>query len=155
MNNLHKIKSIGMLLLMALFIFSCAAKVPSTNTQAKNQPGDAAPAAPAKKEVVKKKAPAYSPIGVWEYTVDMPDGGSYGVMNITGEPGAYEASLETDQFGTLEILGLDIVGMSMSGNIEVAGTTAELEGDFDGDDFSGAVVMGDQVFPLEATRTSK
>ena len=156
MIDLRKIKSTGMLLVLALFIFSCAAKVPSTNTQAaKNQPSDAATATPAKKEVVKKKAPAYSPVGVWEYTVDAPDGASSGLMKITGKPGAYEASLETDQFGTLEILGLDIVGMSMSGNIEVAGTTAELEGDFEGDDFSGALVMGDQVFALEASRTSK
>jgi hypothetical protein len=156
MNDIRKIKSMGMLALLAMFIFSCAAKVPSTNSQAaNNQSNDATQAAPAKKEVVKKKAPVYSPVGVWEYTVDTPDGGAAGIMRITGEPGAYEASLETDQFGTLEIEGLDIVGMSMSGSIEVAGTIAEIEGDFDGDDFSGAVVMGDQVFPLEGIRTSK
>lgn len=152
MENLHKIKSGAMLLVLALFIFSCAAKVPSTNTEAgTNQSNNAAPA---KKEVVEKKAPAYSPVGVWEYTVDTPDGGSSGVLRITGEPGSYKASMETDQFGTLEVGGLDISGKSMSGSIEVAGTTADIEGDFEGDDFSGAVVMGDQVFGLEATRTS-
>jgi len=151
MIDLRKIKAMGMLALLAIFIFSCAAKVPSTNTQSAD---GQATAAPAKNEVVEKKAPAYSPVGVWEYTVDTPDGGSSGVMRITGEPGSFEASMATDQFGTLDVLGLDIVGMSMSGSIEVAGTTADIEGDFDGDDFSGGVVMGDQVFPLEATRTS-
>jgi len=154
MNSFCKIKSAGALILVALFMYGCAAKVPSTNTTTSEE-GSTATTSASKKEVVKKKAPAYSPVGIWEYTVDTPDGGSSGIMRISGAPGAYEASLETDQYGILEIEGLDIVGMSMSGSIEVAGTIADIEGDFDGDEFSGAVVMGDQVFPLEATRTSK
>ncbi len=145
-------KTLGMMLFAALFIYGCAAKVPTTNTPANT--GTTADA-PAKEKPAAKKEEAYSPVGVWEYTVDTPDGASSGILRITGGPGTYEASLETDQFGTLEIEGLDIVGTSMTGTINVGGNDAEIECDFDGDDFSGAVVVADDVFPLEGTRKSK
>ena len=142
-----------MALVSLLFLYGCAAKVATTNSPSSEANAENTPLA--KEKPAPEKKDAYSPVGVWEYTVDTPDGGSGGVLRITGEPGSYEAVLETDQFGSLEIQDLDIVGMSMTGNIDVAGNTAEIEGDFDGDDFSGAVVVGDQVFPLEGTRKSK
>ncbi len=149
---MKSIRNSGLVILTILFIYGCAPKVPTTNSPSTGNEPVAAAELPDKPT---EKKEAYSPVGVWEYTVDTPDGGSSGVLRITGEPGSYEASLETDQFGTLEISDLEIVGTSMSGSIEVAGNSAEIEGDFDGDEFSGAVVLGDQVLPLEATRTSK
>lgn len=103
----------------------------------------------------KAKKEVYSPVGEWSYDVETPDGGSYGTMTIIGAPGTYEVTLSTDQFGELRVYDLEMTGQSMSGKIDVAGLVAEVEGDFDGDDFSGAVIMGDQVYPLQATRTSK
>jgi hypothetical protein len=103
----------------------------------------------------KARKEVYSPVGEWSYDVETPDGGSYGTMTIIGTPGTYEVTLSTDQFGELRVYDLEMTGQSMSGKIDVAGLVAEVEGDFDGDDFSGAVIMGDQVYPLQATRTSK
>ena len=156
MNRMKWAKPLGMAVLAVLFLYGCAAKVPTTNSPAStNENTSAATNKKPSAKKAKKKEEVYSPVGVWEYIVDTPDGGSSGIMRIIGEPGAFEATLETDQFGTLEIQELDIVGTAMTGTLEVAGTVAELEGDFDGEDFSGAVVMGDDVFPIEGTRTSK
>ena len=102
-----------------------------------------------------KKEEVYSPAGKWEYEVETPDGGGSGIMVITGEPGNFEVVLETDQFGELRVYDLDMTGETMSGKIDVAGFTAEMEGDFDEDSFVGYLSVGDQAFPIEATRTSK
>lgn len=102
-----------------------------------------------------KKAEPYNPTGTWEYMVDTPDGGAGGTMVITGGPGAYTGTLDTDQFGTLELMDLDIVDTNMTASLEVMGTGADIEGAFDGDTFSGAVYLGEDAFPMEATRVSK
>jgi len=130
-----QIKNAALLLAMIFFIASCAAS--STGTTAK----------------AKKKA--YDPTGSWEYYVDTPDGGSGGTMTISGSPGAYTGTLSTDQFGTLELTGLDVVDTNMTATIEVMGTGADIEVAFDGDTFSGVVYLGEDAFPMEGKRTSK
>ena len=102
-----------------------------------------------------KKEEIYSPVGAWDYTVETPDGGGSGVMRVTGEPGIFEVVLETGQFGDLRVYDLDMTGQSMRGKIDVSGVTAEIEGDFDDDDFIGYLIVGENTFPMEATRSSK
>lgn len=72
-----------------------------------------------------------------------------------GSPGAYSATLETDQFGTLDVNGVTVQGTNMTGSIEVMGTVAELECQFDGDAMSGAVYLGQDAFPMTGKRVSK
>lgn len=126
-------------LLITAFVVSCAASGTPTNSTAK---ADAAPK-------------AYNPAGVWEYMVDTPDGGSTGTMRISGSPGAFTASLETDQFGTLEVSGVNVQDTNMTGNIEVMGTSAQIECQFDGDSMTGAVYLGQDVFSMSGKRVSK
>jgi len=133
------LKIAGAFLLLSVFLVGCAASGTPTNSTAKAE----------------TKAKVYNPAGSWEYTVDTPDGGSSGTMTITGNPGAFTASLQTDQFGTLEINGLNIEGTNMTGNIEVMGTVAQIECQFDGDSMSGAVYLGQDVFPMSGKRVSK
>ncbi|OEK05937.1 hypothetical protein [Roseivirga misakiensis] len=140
MRNVNGIKSTLALLVMVLFVVGCAASnTASTGTTAKNS----------------KKEKPYDPTGTWEYTVETPDGANGGKFIIAGNPGAYSASLETDQFGTLELQNLDVQGTAMTGDIEVMGNTASIECDFDGDTMSGAIYFGEDSFPLEGKRVSK
>lgn len=141
MKNLKGIKSAFALLVMLLFVVGCA----SSNT--------ASTSGVASKKA--KKVKPYDPTGTWEYTVETPDGASGGKLVIEGNPGTYSATLGTDQFGTLEITDVDLQGTSMTGAIEVMGTAASIECDFDGDTMSGAVYFGEDTFPLEGNRVSK
>lgn len=132
-----QLKQSALFVLCLLFVASCAASSAGGGGTAK----------------AKKKA--YDPTGTWEYYVDTPDGGSGGTMTIAGAPGAYTGTLSTDQFGTLELMGLDIVDQNMTASIEVMGMGADLEAAFDGDTFSGVVYLGEDAFPMEGERVGK
>jgi hypothetical protein len=103
---------------------------------------------------VAKKVKAYDPTGSWDYSVSTPNGESYGLMMITGGNGIFEASLETDQFGTLPVSSFSVVGTGFSGVLDVMGTFADLSGNFDGEMMSGAVALGPEVYSLQGTRRS-
>jgi hypothetical protein len=119
------------------FVASCASTGASTNTASA------------------KKKKAYDPTGTWEYMVATPDGGGGGTMTIAGKPGAYTGVLSTDQFGDLELMGLDIQDTDMNASIEVMGMSADIEAAFEGDSFAGAVYLGEDSFPIEGNRVSK
>jgi hypothetical protein len=125
-------------ILLIGFMCGCAA---STNAG-----GDAA------KSAKKVKEKPYDPTGAWEYTVATPNGDSFGVMTVTGGNGLFEASLATDQFGTLQVTGFTVVGTSFSGTIDVMGTMADLSGNFDGDTMSGSVMLGADNYPMDGSR---
>lgn len=149
MKFFNQLAKVALLVAVLSFLGSCAASNASGVTNA-----DGSTTASSKKgKKVKKEI--YNPSGEWVYDVETPDGGSSGTMTVMGGPGTYEVVLKTDQFGELRVYDLEMTGETMTGKIDVAGLTAEVEGDFDGDSFSGAVIMGDEVYPLEATRTSK
>lgn len=141
MRNSKGIKSALAMLVMLLFMVGCAASNTTSNSGVASKKA--------------KKVKPYDPTGTWEYTVETPDGASGGKLVIEGNPGAYTASLGTDQFGTLEISGVDVQGTSMTGEIDVMGNSASIECDFDGDTMSGAVYVGEDSFPLEGNRVSK
>ena len=135
MKAINPLKPGLLMLALAFIIASCAAS------------GTGSTAAAKKKE--------YDPTGQWEYVVDTPDGGSGGTMTIAGAPGAYTGMMSTDQFGDLELMGLDIVDQNMTASIEVMGMGADIEATFEGDTFSGAVYLGEDAFPVEGNRVSK
>lgn len=140
MKNTNLIKSGLALIVTLLFVVSCAV----TNTASDGKAGKKG----GKNEV-------YDPTGTWEYSVESPDGATGGKLVIQGAPGIYTASLETDQFGTLEISDLDVQDTSMTGTIDVMGNTADIECDFEGDTFTGSVYVGEDAFPMEGRRVSQ
>ena len=132
-------KIVAYFLFASVLIMGCAASGTTTNSSAKKE----------------AKPKVYDPTGVWEYNVDTPDGGSSGTLRIAGNPGAYTASLETDQFGVLEMSGVSVQDTNLMGTIEVMGTVAEIECVFDGDTMTGAVYLGQDAFPMSGKRVSK
>lgn len=149
MKCFNQFAKVALLVAVMCFLGSCAA----SNTSGAGEVDGSTTASSKKGKRAKKEV--YSPTGEWAYDVETPDGGSSGTMTIQGGPGTYEVILKTDQFGEIRIYDLEMTGESMVGKMDVAGVTAEVEGDFDGDSFSGAVILGDEVYPLEAVRTSK
>lgn len=139
MKNLKSLLTLTLSLLLAVSIVGCASGKASATTKVEK----------------KAKEKAYDPRGVWDYTVQTPDTDSYGIMRITGDNGLYAAVMETDQFGTLNVTGFTVVGNAFSGSIDVMGTTASIEGTFDGESMAGYVNMGADSFPVQATRKSK
>ena len=138
MNHFKSFKSIMAMLVMVLFIAGCAASSSGSGATAKG----------------KAKPKPYDPTGSWEYVVETPDGGSGGTLVIEGNPGAYTATLETDQFGALELTEVAMDGQTMTGSIEVMGNYADIECTFDGDTFTGTVYLGEDAFPMEGKRVS-
>ncbi|GEM_PF-597640 len=149
MKCFNPLTRVALLVTVLCFLGSCAA------SNSSGVPGADGSTTASSKKGKKAKKEEYSPAGEWAYDVETPDGGSSGTMTVTGGPGTYEVILKTDQFGEIRVYDLDMTGESMMGKIDVAGVTAEMEGDFDGDSFSGALVLGDEVYPIEAVRTSK
>lgn len=100
-----------------------------------------------------KSEDVVDPVGDWEYmvTTDV----SRGVISISGNPGAYKASMTTEVFGTLELMDLEIEGNALNANLDVGGTAAKIQLQFDGDKIEGAVTAGEDKFPFEGKRAGK
>ncbi|GAB5525052.1 MAG: hypothetical protein Roseis2KO_29240 [Roseivirga sp.] len=96
--------------------------------------------------------PAYDPTGTWNYEIETPDGAISGDMTIAKTDGEYEISVETDDFGTLELEDVEIKDKEMTANVDVQGVTAEFEIEFDGDEMSGIVLYGGEELPIVAER---
>ncbi|MBO3696961.1 hypothetical protein [Roseivirga sp. E12] len=92
----------------------------------------------------------FDPIGKWEYkvTTDV----SYGAIDISKSGNAFKAVMTTEVFGTLELMNLKIENKVLTADLDVGGTPAIIKCEFDGDDFTGAVVAGETTFPMVGQR---
>ncbi|MCE7991032.1 MAG: hypothetical protein HEP71_03595 [Roseivirga sp.] len=98
------------------------------------------------------KAPAYDPTGTWNYEIETPDGAISGDMSIAKTDGEFEVSVETDDFGTLELEDVEVKDNEMTASVDVQGVTAEFEVEFDGDEMSGIILYGGEELPIVAER---
>ncbi len=98
------------------------------------------------------KVPAYDPTGTWGYEIETPDGAITGDMTISKTDGEYEVSVETDDFGTLELEDVEVKDKEMTASVDVQGVTAEFEVEFDGDEMSGVILYGGEELPIVAER---
>jgi len=92
----------------------------------------------------------FDPVGKWEYkvTTDV----SYGEINISKSGNSFKAKMTTEVFGTLELMNLKIEENVLTADLDVGGTPAIIKCEFDGDDFTGAVVAGETTFPMVGQR---
>lgn len=101
------------------------------------------------------KAPAYDPTGTWTYEIETPDGAISGDMTIAKKEGEFVVSVETDDFGTLELEDVEVKDKEMTASVDVQGVTAEFEVEFDGDEMSGIILYGGEELPIVAEREKK
>ncbi|OEK01200.1 hypothetical protein BFP97_06605 [Roseivirga sp. 4D4] len=92
----------------------------------------------------------FNPVGKWEYkvTTDV----SYGEIDISKSGNTFKAVMTTEVFGTLDLMNLKIEENVLTADLDVGGTPAIIKCEFDGDDFTGAVVAGETTFPMVGQR---
>ena len=98
------------------------------------------------------KLPAWSPIGNYDYVVeDTPMGNVTGTMMITQNGEGYSVKLASPQ-GSMDLMDTQIVDKKLTGRFEFDGTPMDVEGNFEGDKFTGVILSGFGNFPLSATK---
>ena len=91
-------------------------------------------------------------LGDWEYLVEgTPNGDVTGVMNISKEGDAFVGKLTSDM-GEIELNDLSIVENKLSANFDIQGMTLDMDGTFDGPQFTGAIGVDYNTFPMTATK---
>lgn len=96
---------------------------------------------------------AYDPSGSWSYEVEMAEGTMTGDMEIKKVEDEYEVSIETDQFGTLELEDVTLEENTMEANVEIDGAIIDFEFEFDGDSMEGIVYTPDGEIEISAERS--
>ena len=102
-------------------------------------------------------APAtiYDPSGVWDYEVEMGEGTMTGEIKITKDEDDYQVSVETEQYGTLELESVELKGNDLTANIDMQGATIEFKFEFDKNSMSGTVSTPDGNLDITAKRRDK
>ena len=99
-----------------------------------------------------KPATAYDPSGTWDYEVETNEGTMSDKLTISKEDGKYEISIETTQFGTLELDDIVLSENELSANVDMQGAIIEFEFEFDGDSMEGKVKTPDGELTMTAKR---
>ena len=102
-----------------------------------------------------KPATAIDPSGVWDYEVETPQGNMTGELTIKKSDGDYAVSIETEQFGTLELGNITLEGNEMTADIDMQGATVEFSFEFDGDAMKGSIATPDGDMDITAKKRSK
>lgn len=99
-----------------------------------------------------KPATIYDPSGTWDYEVETPDGTMSDKLTINKEDGKYEISIETTQYGTLELGDIVLSDTELSANVDMQGAIIEFEFEFDGDSMDGKITTPDGDLTMSAKR---
>lgn len=99
-----------------------------------------------------KTATDYDPSGTWDYEVEMAEGTMSDEITISKDDDKYEVSIETTQFGTLELDNIELSGNDLSADIDMQGATIEFKFEFDGDSMKGTVSTPDGELEMTAKR---
>ena len=95
---------------------------------------------------------AFTPSGTWTYEVlDLPDGDATGEMTLTPDGSGFIGSISSE-LGEASLDDVSIEDKSLNCSFSVQGYEAEINGDFEGDSFSGKLSVAGYEFPMTATR---
>lgn len=104
------------------------------------------------KSTASTKAKTFPAAGMWDYEVtNTPDGDNSGVLTLTPSGDTYIGKINGDA-GETELSDLKIVDKKLTCTFEVQGYEAEIAGDFDGDNFTGKVMVAGYEFPMTMVR---
>ena len=99
-----------------------------------------------------KEATAYDPTGIWNYEVETPDGNMNDILTISKEEEAYNVSVSTSQYGTLELGNITLKENTMTADVDMQGAIIDFEFVFDGDTMEGEVTTPDADLIMTAKR---
>ncbi|WP_422079472.1 DUF6797 domain-containing protein [Ulvibacterium sp.] len=90
----------------------------------------------------------------WSYEIDLGDESPQGILKLVKSDGRDRASMISLDWGTFDLENVSITSDHFSGNFELFGNAAELEGTFTGNTFSGELQINDESSPFVATKLS-
>ena len=91
-------------------------------------------------------------LGDWEYLVEgTPNGDVTGIMNISKDGDAFVGKLTSDM-GEIALNDLSIAENKLSANFDIQGMTLDMDGTFDGPQFTGTIGVDYNTFPMTATK---
>jgi len=99
-----------------------------------------------------KSVTKIDPSGTWDYEVEMAEGTMSDEFTISKDGDKYEVSIETTQFGTLELNNIELKGNDLSADVDMQGATIEFKFEFDGDSMKGTVSTPDGELEMTAKR---
>jgi len=102
-----------------------------------------------------KPATIYDPSGIWDYEVEMGEGSMTGEIKITKDDDDYQVSVETEQYGTLELENIELKEANLTANIDMQGATIDFKFEFDKNSMSGTVTTPDGDLDITAKRRDK
>lgn len=92
------------------------------------------------------------PSGIWDYEVEAGEGTMTGEMTIKKSDDTYTVSIETTQFGTLELENIELKGNDLKANIDMQGAVIDFEFEFDNDTMKGTVTTPDGDMDITAKK---
>ncbi|MFT6811044.1 MAG: hypothetical protein ACJA01_004290 [Saprospiraceae bacterium] len=90
-------------------------------------------------------------IGKWQYTVESPDITYKGVLEFSGEEGAYIGTLKSDG-NSINLTDITFEGSKLQFKMNVQGYLCAVNAKIAKDDLSGAVSVEGMELPLSGTR---
>lgn len=102
-----------------------------------------------------KPSTAYDPTGIWDYEVEAGEGTMTGEITIKKDGNDYEVSVETQQYGTLELEEVELKGNDLSANIDMQGATIDFNFEFEENSMTGTVTTPDGDLDIKAKRREK
>ena len=97
----------------------------------------------------------YDPVGLWDYEVETNDGTLTGEITIEKDDGEFAISVETTQYGTLELENITLEKNEMTADVEIEGATIDFSFNFDGDSMEGEVTTPDGDLDITAERRTE
>ena len=102
------------------------------------------------------KTTASKYVGNWDYVVrNLPDGDVNGIMTISQEGDAFKGNIKSDD-GSVSITmeDLKIEDNKLTSYFYFQGMKIDMSGEFDGADFSGAITVDYNEFPISAQKVN-
>jgi uncharacterized protein YxjI len=94
----------------------------------------------------------YDPTGIWDYEVETEQGTLNDKLTISKGDDGYEVSIETTQYGTLELENIKFKGTKITANIDMQGAVVDFEFEFEDDTMKGTITTPDGEMDMTAKR---
>lgn len=91
----------------------------------------------------------------WDYEITLRDEQPVGLLKFKEFNEKQQASLVSLDWGTMALTSVQLSEERLSGNFDLFGRDALLEGQFTGDTFSGSISVEDDIYPFTAKRQSE
>ena len=91
----------------------------------------------------------------WDYEIAWETEKPQGVLKLQDEKGKQKISLVSFDWGTMFMEDIKLSSEGLKGDFELFGKLAHLEGDFNGDSFSGTIEFDEKTFAITALKQSE